>query len=74
MHDGGDKVLLKLNNKEICTSKAIYEAKSVTTGSAHGGHMGDSMSGMSSCENVMEVKKGDQLMVTSTFDTLAHPM
>ena len=74
MHDGGDMVSLELNDKAICTAKAIYEAKSVTTGSAHNGHMGDSMSGMSSCGGVREIKKGDKLTVTSTFNATAHPM
>jgi hypothetical protein len=74
MHDGGKNVLISLNSDVICDSQALYEAKSVTTGSSHDGHMGESMSGMTQCEKVLPLKKGDRIAVKATFNSTAHPM
>jgi hypothetical protein len=74
MHDGGENVKINLNNQTICDSHAIYNAKSVTTGSSRHGAMGDSMSGMTTCEDVVKLKKDDELSVSAYFNATAHPM
>jgi hypothetical protein len=71
LHDGGVDMVVKLNGKEICRSKAAYG------GIGHevevGGEVMKTISGMSLCSNALEVAKGDTLSITANFDTKAHP-
>jgi hypothetical protein len=61
MHNGGVKMVMYHNDKEICTSAAEYDA-------ANG------INGMGACDNVVKIKKGDLLKVKSVYDIAKHPM
>ena len=70
LHDGGDSIVLYLNNKPICTSKATYGgvATAVATGSKW-----ETISKMSDCTTPIPVKRGDYVKMMSVYDTAKHP-
>jgi hypothetical protein len=72
MHDGGEDVVLKVNNNTICDSKAIYggDTQSVTSAS---GKKWETISKMTECHDVVKVKKGDELTVQANFNLEKHP-
>jgi hypothetical protein len=72
MHDGGDGVVLKINNNTICNSKAIYGGDTQSTTSASGKKW-ETISHMAECHDVVKVKKGDELTVQANFDLEKHP-
>jgi hypothetical protein len=72
MHDGGDEVVLKINNNTICDSKAIYGGTEQSAVSADGKKW-ETISKMLECHDVVKVKKGDELTVQANFDLEKHP-
>ena len=60
MHNGGDRMELFLNDKEICVSRPRYTADGV-------------ISGMSVCDTAIPVKKGDKIVLETKFDEISHP-
>jgi len=63
LHAGGDRIEIYINNKLVCTSKAIYDnSKKGST----------AISEMTLCPNVINVKAGDVLSFTVKYDTTAH--
>ncbi|KAF1983078.1 hypothetical protein K402DRAFT_424087 [Aulographum hederae CBS 113979] len=71
LHDGGNDVSLTHNGKNICTSKAIYGGPKHTT--VIDGKKWETIGEMTSCEDAVEVKPGDTLAVTASYDLDAHP-
>jgi hypothetical protein len=67
LHDGGTNVLLKINDKVICTSKAQY-----AKGGKEAGFY-DALNGMNVCTDVNPVKKGDKIAVVAQYDLVKHP-
>jgi len=61
MHNGGEKMVLILNDKEICTSSAEYDAS-------------NGISSMGACDQKIPVKKGDLIKLKSVYDIAKHPM
>jgi hypothetical protein len=72
MHDGGTSVTMFLNNKPVCVSKATYGG----AGSALqvNGKEWQTITTMSECSNPVDIKKGDILTVSATYDTKNHPL
>lgn len=60
MHDGGDEMILAVNNKTVCNSLAEYKSKALWS--------------MTSCGNPVEVKKGDYITLSSVYDVTKHPL
>jgi hypothetical protein len=60
MHNGGDRMILYINGKEVCTSKSRYGPRGI--------------SGMSTCDKTIPVKKGDWLEMLSVYDLSKHPL
>jgi hypothetical protein len=60
MHDGGDKMLLSVNDNVVCESTPQYRDRELWS--------------MSSCGGPVEVKKGDYLTLTSIYDVPKHPL
>lgn len=62
MHMGGERMILRLNGKEICNSVARYgdngEANNITD--------------ISLCNDVVPVKKGDHITFESVYNLGAH--
>lgn len=70
----------RLNGKDICTSRAEYNASTVGTGHGHGdGAAGATMteeammSGMTGCMEPVAIKKGDEISVEAFYDVEKHP-
>jgi hypothetical protein len=60
LHNGGDEMVLSVNDKEVCHSKAKYDER---------GNIVD----MGSCNLVLPVKRGDWMSMESVYDLAAHP-
>lgn len=60
LHNGGDEMVLSINDKEVCHSKATYDDR---------GNIVD----MGSCNLVLPVKRGDWMSMKSVYDLAAHP-
>jgi hypothetical protein len=63
MHDGGERMMLYINDKLVCTSNAIYKKDTRDAGT---------IDGMSRCGEVIPVKKGDILTIESLYDLKRH--
>jgi hypothetical protein len=70
MHDGGESITVYLNEKPVCVTKAIYGTK-MKTGS---GKDWTTISEVTDCLEPIPVKKGDNLVLETKFDELAHPL
>jgi hypothetical protein len=71
MHDGGTGMVLKVNGKVVCDSKAEYGASG--TFKAEDGKDFQALSGMKECNEPVAVKKGDTLSIEAYFDLDLHP-
>jgi hypothetical protein len=71
MHDGGTGMVLKVNDKVVCDSKAEYGASG--TFKAEDGKEFQALSGMKECNEPVSVKKGDKLSIEAYFDLNEHP-
>lgn len=67
LHDGGVQIDMQINKKHVCTSVAGYGGE----GSENGGVK--TISSMSHCEKPIEVKKGDKLSMSVTYDLQKYP-
>jgi hypothetical protein len=74
MHDGGERIRLYINGKEICDSVAFYGGNDQATLVGPDGKKWETLSGMSECARVMKVKEGDLLRMDAYYDTDAHPL
>ncbi|KAE9962340.1 hypothetical protein BLS_000459 [Venturia inaequalis] len=69
LHDGGIAVQLLLNGKMVCNSQAHYGGEKGTT--SVGGEKWETIQGYDRC-GAIEVNKGDQIVVESTYDLVKH--
>jgi hypothetical protein len=67
LHDGGTNVIVKVNNKTVCQSQAKYAKGGKEAGTW------DALSSMGVCNDMVPVKKGDQLTITAQYDLGLHP-
>jgi hypothetical protein len=72
MHDGGVNIVLRINGKEVCNSKAVYGGPDHTTKTADG-RLWETIRETSSCLEPVKVQKGDQLDLQANYDTELHP-
>ncbi|KAF2670505.1 hypothetical protein BT63DRAFT_413222 [Microthyrium microscopicum] len=70
MHDGGESVELRLNDKPVCISTAHYGGELGTA--TINGETWETISRMEPCLDPVQVKVGDFLTVTGNFDLAAH--
>jgi hypothetical protein len=87
LHDGGDHIVLKVNDKVVCDSKAIYSKDSRgpgASGHSHGRRSTDSpnapaeenwevITSMTQCTEPVPVKQGDKISMVSFYDGVKHP-
>jgi hypothetical protein len=72
MHDGGSNIDVKINDKLVCDSKALYG------GPGHVGKLADgknweTISDMVTCSDGILVKKGDKVALSAHYDVVVHP-
>jgi hypothetical protein len=68
MHDGGTSLDILLNNKTVCSSKAIYGTKMQMNGKDW-----TTISEMTDCTEAFKVKRGDVIKLVVNYDEIAHP-
>ena len=69
LHDGGVDVQLSVNGKVMCNSQAHYGGDKGTT--SVGGEKWETIQSYDRC-GAIEVNKGDQIVVESTYDLAKH--
>jgi hypothetical protein len=70
IHDGGTKVEVFLNGKNICQSRAVYgEQKASGTGQSW-----QTIVDYTPCNDAVAIKKGDQIYVTSEYDLTKYKL
>jgi hypothetical protein len=65
-------VVLKINGKSICDSKAQYGGTTQSTTGADG-QQWQTVSSMVACYNPVEVKVGDIMSLDANYDLATHP-
>jgi hypothetical protein len=66
-------MVLKVNGKVICESKAVYNAANIADGGAKTvGGMSGMISDMTMCVEPVDVKKGDVVSMEADYDTDLH--
>jgi hypothetical protein len=61
LHAGGEKMVMTINGKVVCTSLPEYDSKGVITI-------------MSLCPEPIPIKKGQSMVITSTYDLTKHKL
>jgi hypothetical protein len=64
-------MVLKLNGKVICDSRAVYKAENVLSGNSNGG-MAGMISDMTMCLTPVDVKKADVLSMEANYNMEKH--
>jgi hypothetical protein len=66
-------MVVRLNNREICVSKAHY-GSTVRVEDSNVPSNWTTISSMSECDDIIPVKKGDTIAVDASWDKAAHPL
>jgi hypothetical protein len=74
LHDGGTSVEIALNGENRCTSIASYGGSPDYVKKGADGQVWETISDMKVCSDPVPVKKGDNVTVTASYDTTAHPL
>jgi len=71
LHDGGDKIVVTLNGKTVCNSRALYGGPGHET--VEDGVTWKTIAQTTSCGEPIRVRKGDKLRFSASFDFDGHP-
>jgi hypothetical protein len=71
-HDGGVAVKFIVNDKEICSSNAVYGGTDSTL--KVDGKDWATIARMTECPGPFHLNKGDKVTVVATYDTVKYPM
>jgi hypothetical protein len=66
-------MVVRLNGREICTSKAYYGASMRIEGNQSASNW-TTISYMTECDDIIPVKKGDTISVDVSWYKVAHPL
>jgi hypothetical protein len=72
MPDGGVNILVTVNGKEVCNSKALYGGKGHTSTTPEG-KVWQTISETTECGQGVRVKKGDKIFMQGNYDLGLHP-
>jgi hypothetical protein len=72
LHDGGVNIIMRVNGKEICDSKALYGGPGHTRVGPNG-EVWETINHMTHCRNVTKVSKGDKITTEANYDVELHP-
>jgi hypothetical protein len=59
LHDGGDTITMLVNDKPVCRSVPEYKNGAITS--------------MSTCNDPIKLKAGDEITVHTVYDLPKHP-
>jgi hypothetical protein len=68
---GGVNIILKINDKVVCDSKALYGGPGFTT--TVDGKVWETIRESTKCLDPILVKKGDRVYMQANYDTVLHP-
>ncbi|KAK3079380.1 hypothetical protein LTS18_005003 [Coniosporium uncinatum] len=71
LHDGGEQMLLLVNDKPACVSKAEYGKGAAADVN---GKAWQTIEQLSDCNGPIAIKKGDTLSMVATYDLKTHPI
>jgi hypothetical protein len=72
MHDGGLNIILKINDKVVCDSRATYGGEGHTT-KTDDGKIWETIAESSYCPETIKVIKGDKIYMQANYDVSLHP-
>jgi hypothetical protein len=72
MHDGGSNIEVKINDKTVCNSQALYGGPGHVGRNSDGGKW-ETIRDMVTCPEGVVVKKGDSISLNANYDLDAHP-
>ncbi|KAF2435989.1 hypothetical protein EJ08DRAFT_645019 [Tothia fuscella] len=72
LHDGGINIQVKINDKEVCNSKAAYGGEGHVTKTPEG-RVWETIRETSTCYDPIKVKKGDKIYMQANYDLDLHP-
>jgi hypothetical protein len=70
--DGGVNIVVKVNDKEVCDSKALYGGEGHTSTTAEG-KVWQTIRETTECGKGTKVKKGDKIFMQGNYDLDLHP-
>jgi hypothetical protein len=68
IHDGGVNIKVFLNGKEVCEARAVYGDESAGQAVGLDGKKWQTITAYTPCDTPVQIKKGDKVYVTSTYD------
>jgi hypothetical protein len=71
MHDGGVNAILKVNDVEMCNSRALYGGEGHTT--TLGSKTWETIRETTPCTSTIRVQKGDRIYMQANYDVELHP-
>jgi hypothetical protein len=71
VHDGGINLVLKVNDREVCNSKALYGGPGHTT--VVNGRTWETIRETTPCTGTIRVEKGDRIFMQANYDIDLHP-
>ncbi|TID18936.1 putative amidase [Venturia nashicola] len=72
LHDGGIDIILQVNDKTVCDSKAVYGGEGATA-KTEDGKVWETISNTLTCTEPVKVSKGDKLFMEAHYDLDLHP-
>jgi hypothetical protein len=72
LHDGGVKMVVKVNGKDVCTSRLVYGGPGHEQVQANG-EVWKSINNTIGCLDPIRVNKGDKFNMEAFFDYEEHP-
>jgi hypothetical protein len=73
LHDGGVNMLVKVNDKVTCDSRAKYGGNEATA-KMDDGRVWETIHEMERCVDPFPIKKGDNISVEANYDYVKHPL
>ena len=71
VHDGGINIVLKVNDKEVCNSRALYGGPGHTI--TVNGRTWETIRQTTPCTGTIRVEKGDRIYMQANYDLELHP-
>jgi len=72
LHDGGVNLVVQINGKDMCNSRAIYGGTAATA-KMDDGRVWETISQMTHCVDPFPIKRGDNITVEANYDFAKHP-
>lgn len=72
VHDGGENIIMRVNGKEVCNSRALYGGPEHTAVGPDG-KVWETIREMTNCHYTTKVNRGDKISVEANYDLEKYP-